>query len=154
MKKLNVVRSLLVGAAIPSLLMVTSGSASADGYGITWRNGKTGNYLTAYYNGKVGDDAHYQGESDWNDIENSDGTWNEVNVHLGQCLTGYYAQVYTENCNSGTNGTNSWERWYEWPTSTGWELKNVETGYILDDDGYDNVYANSTDWANSNQRWH
>ncbi|WP_329467096.1 hypothetical protein [Streptomyces sp. NBC_01431] len=155
MKKMNIAKSLLVAAVIPTLLMAASGSASA-GTGVTWKNGQTGYYLLADKAGSVWDSDLTNDQNVWSDISNSDGSWNEVNAYNAQCLTGYYRQVYTENCNYGTDGTNWWERWYEISTSTGWKLQNRETGYILDDDGHGDVYANSNDVGNSdhNQRWH
>ncbi len=162
--KAKIAKACMVAMAIPALVMATSGSASADDW-VTWRNGKTSLYLTygwGDYQGQVKGGLGGTGwETSWWDQANSDGSWNETtgtydSSGLGRCLTGYYQQVYTESCNANSDQTNWWERWKEISTSTGWELKNVETGDVLDDNGSGGIYANSNDVGNSdaNQRWH
>jgi hypothetical protein len=139
-------------AAIPALVLGASGVASADG-NVTWVNAKWSGYRLGNSGGKV-----FLGNAtfSWHDVQNSDGSWNEVSNLDGQCLTGYYTQIYTEPCNSGKDGTNWWERWYEVSTNSGWKLKNRETGYILDAGDPGNVYGNATDYGDGdpNQRWH
>lgn len=158
MKRKNVARALVAAAAVPAFLMGTAGQSFADG-NVTWHNGTgdwlgtiaSGNNRGAVVTGLSG------GGNSWHDQQNSDGSWNEVSNYLpGYCLTGYYRSVYTEPCNATKDGTNWWERWYEISTPTGWKLQNRETGYILDDDGNGNIYANVNDAGDGdrNQRWH
>ncbi|MFI1165786.1 hypothetical protein ACH4UM_19765 [Streptomyces sp. NPDC020801] len=153
--KQKLVKSLLAVAAVPALVAVASAPAQADGW-VTWKNVKTGNYLLFDGNGNVKGGWAAPGTSwdyDWYDFQNSDGSYNEA-PGGGNCLTGYYRQVYTESCNARRDQTNWWQRWYEISTSTGWKLKNRETGYILDDEGHGGIYANVNDVNSSqNQRW-
>ncbi|MEU9986247.1 hypothetical protein AB0E10_05435 [Streptomyces sp. NPDC048045] len=148
-------KALLVATAVPALLVSTSAAASADGW-VTWKNQKSGLYLTANNSGAVKGDWAMPGVNEtayqWYDTSNSDGSYNESNGY-GMCLVGYYRQVYTEGCNSRRDQTNWWQRWYEISTSSGWKLKNRQTGWILDDEGHGGIYANSGDYNNSNQRW-
>ncbi|MFF3389998.1 hypothetical protein ACFYW1_03450 [Streptomyces sp. NPDC002669] len=151
MKRQTIIRPLLIAMTIPALTLAISSPASADGY-ITWQNKRTNKYLTATDDGVRGD-SNRTDNATWVDIANSDGSYNEWSPGRG-CLTGYYRSVYTEPCSSGqSDATNWWQRWWEISTSSGWKLQNRQTGYVLDDDGYGNIYANSTDWNNSNQRW-
>ncbi len=142
--KRKMAKALLVATAVPALLVSTSVAASADGW-VTWKNQKSGYYLTANSGGTVKGNWAMPGvnetEYQWYDTSNSDGSYNESN--------GYG----TEGCNSRRDQTNWWQRWYEISTSSGWKLKNRQTGWILDDEGHGGIYANSTDYNNSNQRW-
>ncbi|MGW3202715.1 hypothetical protein [Streptomyces sp. NPDC001135] len=153
--KRKMAKALMVAAAVPALLVSTSGAASADGW-VTWKNVKSGYYLTANSGGTVKGDWAMPGvnENDyqWYDQSNGDSSYTEYNG-WGMCLVGYYRQVYTENCSKGRDQSNWWQRWYEVSTNSGWKLKNRQTGWILDDEGHGGIYANSTDYNNSNQRW-
>ncbi|MEV5283503.1 hypothetical protein ACFYMW_25230 [Streptomyces sp. NPDC006692] len=147
----------MIAAAIPALVVAASGSASADDW-VSWKNAKSGKLLIfgiSDHLGEVKGGVPGTGwDYEWWDIQNSDGSWNETQgTNPGRCLTGYYRQVYTEPCNAWRDGTNSWQRWSEISTSTGWKLQNRQTGYVLDDEGSGGIYANETDWNNSNQRW-
>ncbi|MEW2490389.1 hypothetical protein [Streptomyces sp. NPDC048411] len=147
-------KSIVMAAAVPVLLAATAIPAQADG-SVTWRNNKTDRWLSAARSGSsiVTGSVLWDGpNSNWYDIQNSDGSWNEQGG-LG-CLTGYGRQVYTEPCDSRRDMTNWWQRWYEISTPTGWKLQNKQTNYILDDAGNGAIYANENDVSTSkNQRW-
>ncbi|MEV0412591.1 hypothetical protein AB0I68_17730 [Streptomyces sp. NPDC050448] len=152
--KQKMVRALVLAAAVPVLVAVAA-PAQADGW-VTWRNKQTDRWLSSYDDGSVrGDEV--QSVSDWDgwlEIQNGDGSYNLQAHHSGKCLVGYYRQVYTEDCNPRRDQTNSWQRWDEISTSTGWKLRNRQTGYILDDEGHGGIYANVNDVNTSkNQRW-
>ncbi len=154
--KQKIVKTLLVAATLPALLIGTSTSAFADGQ-VWWVNNKTGKDLMYDSYGNVWG-GRYDPEvrnHDWYETLNSDGTWN-IGNGFGHCLTAYERSVYTERCNAAANQTNAWQRWKEIKTPTGWKLKNLQSGWILDDDGYGHIYANSNDVGDSdlNQRWH
>ncbi|MFE9571789.1 hypothetical protein ACFYMW_25235 [Streptomyces sp. NPDC006692] len=152
----NIAKALVIAAAVPALVMTASGAASADGW-VSWTNNNSNLLLQADFNGTVKGAAFPSSSSswsaDWFDTQNSDGSWNEANGASGGCLVGYYRQVYTEACHAYRDGTNSWQRWSEISTNTGWKLQNRQTGYVLDDAGSGGIYANEKDWNNSNQRW-
>lgn len=155
MIKSRIVAALLAVAAVPVMTMGAAGSAHADG-NVSWKNGTDGLYLFSQQNG--GSVAVAPGAWQWHDVQNSDGSWNEVD-RFGHCLTGYGSQAYTENCNSGRDGTNSYERWREvWVGSgKGFKLQNVQSGGFLDNSGnggFGAVYVNGTDYNNQNQRWY
>ncbi|MFI9254638.1 hypothetical protein [Streptomyces sp. NPDC053069] len=160
MKK-KMAKALIAAAAVPALLVATSGSASADDW-VMWQNAKSHLFLThgwGDYQGQVKGGMGGTGwEPQWWDIQNSDGSWNETagtneTPGPGRCMTGYWRQVYTEPCNPYRDQTNNWQRWREIPTNTGWKLQNVQTGWILDDEGHGGIYANDHDYGNANQRW-
>jgi hypothetical protein len=156
--KKSVSKMLLTVAAVPAMIVAAAGSASAASSGnVTWKGGWSGQWLCSQVDyGPVTTCWNQSAQGvPWTDRQNSDGSWNEVD-QWGRCLTGYWTSVYVESCNSASNGTNNWERWNEISTATGWKLKNVQTGYILDEDNNYHVYANATDYGNSDahQRWH
>ncbi|WP_037624084.1 hypothetical protein [Streptomyces aureus] len=157
-KKPGLITALLTTMTVAATLMTATGSANANsGDLVTWKNHKTNYFLTFEKGGIVKGNYGTGSNNHWQEIKNSDGSWNLITDDgYRYCLTGYYRQVYTEPCDGAPNGTNTWERWYEIPTQTGWALKNRQTGYILDDDGNGNIYANSNDVGNSdpNQRWY
>ncbi|GAA1239652.1 hypothetical protein GCM10009665_32940 [Kitasatospora nipponensis] len=155
-------KAVLLVAALPAMTIGITGSATADA-SVTWRNGaangsqEQGRYLYGQAGG--GDVGLYDGGG-WRDVLNTDGSWNEIDT-FGRCLTGYGQHAYTENCNSGKDATNWYERWREIPANGGgWKLQNVMSGYFLDWAGDQNntgpgsVYVNPTDWNNQNQRWY
>ncbi|MFI9274057.1 hypothetical protein ACIGXM_25620 [Kitasatospora sp. NPDC052896] len=157
MSKGRVVKAFVVAAAAASLLTCgMSGSASADGYGspITWRSA-LGGWLWADQNG--GSLNVISEPFQWYDSENSDGTWNEVDVY-GHCLAAYGRNVVTENCNPTPNHTSANERWHEHfqGSGQGWNLISATTGYYLDETGSDtwgSVYAHDGNANNNNERW-
>lgn len=155
MFKKRAAKALATAAAVPALLIGFTGAAHANGT-ITWKNGANGQccFLGSQpAGGAVG--ASTVGW-EWHDVQNSDGTWNEVD-RFGRCLTGYGSQAYTENCNSGQDGTNSYQRWREVYAGSGFKLQNVKSGGFLDWAGTYNVgsvYVNGTDYNNQNQRWY
>ncbi|MFJ4672774.1 hypothetical protein [Kitasatospora purpeofusca] len=66
-------------------------------------------------------------------------------------MTAYWNNsVYIEGCNSAS--PNSYEKWWEISTSTGWKLQNVATNLILDSNSAGSVYAIGNNDGN-NQRW-
>ncbi|MGW7412141.1 hypothetical protein, partial [Streptomyces sp. NPDC054863] len=73
------------------------------------------------------------------DEQQSTGGWKQRAA--GQCLDGNYGAAYLHKCNDGY-----YQHWYEDSTPTGWRLKSVATGYVLDADK--NVYTNP-DWGNN-----
>ncbi|MFD7645849.1 hypothetical protein ACFV4P_35010 [Kitasatospora sp. NPDC059795] len=153
MNKARMLKALAATAMVSALTLGLAGPASADG-SVTWKNGKTSWYLGSQPNGGGLTTMNYYWH--WQDIQNSDGTWNEVD-QFGHCLTGYGSQAYTETCNSGRDGTNAYQRWREINTGSGWKLQNVQSGGFLDESGntgYGSVYVNSIDWNNQNQRWY
>ncbi|MFJ9953613.1 hypothetical protein [Kitasatospora sp. NPDC091207] len=162
MTKARIFNILAAAATVPVLAIGFAGPASADG-NVTWKNGvgnpshtSGGSGLYLISNSAGGGVATTNYRFGWHDIQNSDGTWNEVDSY-GRCLTGYGNQAYTEDCNSGRDGTNTWQRWREINTGSGFKLQNVQTGGFLDNSGnggWGGVYVNGTDWNNDNQRWY
>ena len=125
------VKALVVAAATASL--VTGGmarSASAASYGalITWQSGLGGDLWAQTTGGGVN---VYGSPFQWYDSENSDGTWNEVDVY-GHCLAAYGRNVVTENCNPTPNHTTTAERWREESqgSGNGWKLVSAANGYL------------------------
>ncbi|WP_153068650.1 hypothetical protein [Streptomyces orinoci] len=152
-------RAGVAAAVAPLLLAVTAGSAHADGT-VTWSMNYYPGYLSDVRGGHdittYADTSKIPMAHVWYDIQNSDGSWNEVNANTGWCLTSYDTQVYTEPCNSAKDGTNWYQRWYEIKTDAGWKLQSRMSGYTLDggaDPTTNNVYANPKDYGNSFQRW-
>ncbi|GAB2746353.1 hypothetical protein [Kitasatospora kifunensis] len=159
MRKSRVVKALLAASvAAPLLTLGMAGPASADGQ-ITWQNGLYDRAFYLFANEiNAGPVATVHGIYHWHDVENSDGTWNEVDGS-GRCLTGNGRNVYTENCNSSRNGTDAYERWHEinMGSGNGWKLQNVQSGYFLDwtgNPGWGTVYAHAGDANNANERWY
>ncbi|MGW6876059.1 hypothetical protein ACWGHA_27435 [Streptomyces xanthophaeus] len=156
--KNKALKAIAVSAAIIPVLLATSGSASADG-NVTWSNKRTGKYIGTMASGPNKGKVYNNlsgGANSWYDQRNSDGSYNQVSRYLpGYCLTAYGSEVYTEKCNATPDGTNWYQRWYEVSTATGWKLQNKQSGAILDDNGNGTIYANGTDYGNSNlnQRW-
>ncbi|MFJ4798835.1 hypothetical protein [Kitasatospora purpeofusca] len=156
------IKSLLVATTATGLILGATGIASAASGTVTWGSNRYPGFLSDIGGGRVttyADTSNIPLAHVWYDIQNSDGSWNEVNAQTGWCLTSFSNQaVYTEPCSSGKDATNWWQRWYEIQTPTGWKLQSRMTGFILDSGGPypNNVYANPTDWGDSNsaQRWH
>src|SRR5689334_19546043 len=96
----------VVGAVLPCLLLAVTAPAHADSQGITWKNARTGLYLTAQYNGVVFDQMIPADQAQWNDVQNSDGSWNEQNVATGMCLLGDHRMINTNSCDARADQTN------------------------------------------------
>jgi len=150
----------LLAVGIPttaSATATTSAVTPASGYGalITWQSG-LGGYLWAQ---STGGSLNVNGQPfQWYDSENSDGTWNEIDVY-GHCLAAYGRSVVTENCNPTANHTTTNERWHEESqgSGNGWKLVSVANGYYLDWTGvgtWGSVYAHAGDANNANERWY
>jgi hypothetical protein len=163
MRKSQALKALMVAAVTaPLLTLGTAGSASAASP-VTWNNGAKARlyFLMAQSGGgpvTVGDPIN--AGTHWYDVENSDGTWNEID-NWGRCLAAHGSAVVTENCNSAPNGTNSSERWHEHHYqngSDGWELINASNGYYLDwtaaSFNWGTVYAHNGEANNPNERWY
>ncbi|MFC1417597.1 hypothetical protein [Streptacidiphilus cavernicola] len=155
MIKSRLVKMLLVGCTIPAAVVSLSSSSYAATGSVTWTNKWSGDILCTVQGTSGVTDCNLSNSqgAHWTDRQNSDGSWNEVD-QWGRCLTTYWTtNVYVESCNSAANGTNNYERWDEISTATGWKLKNVATGYILDEKdtggGAYHFYSNATDYGNS-----
>ncbi|WP_406430361.1 RICIN domain-containing protein [Streptomyces sp. NBC_00631] len=152
-----------LGLVTTSLLTLGTAAPASAASGITWRNGL---YNHDYFLQSDGYEAQpslaYAGasaQSFWTDIENSDGTWNEVDW-AGYCLTGYGRTVETMPCNSAKDATDGHMRWREinMGSGNGWKLQNVLSGYYLDWTGTSpnagTVYLHDGDAGNPNERWY
>ncbi|MET7300193.1 hypothetical protein [Embleya sp. NPDC005575] len=157
MKKKRIAKFALATAAIPAMIMGASSPVYADSSSfVTWRNGWSGEYLC---DNEGSTDVYTCANSSadgtrWLDGDNGNGTWKEID-RWGRCLTAYWNnRAYVEPCSF--NGANTYQQWREISTGSGWKLQNVATGYILDQGSNYSVYANSTDYgdSNSHQRWH
>ncbi|MBX7554186.1 hypothetical protein [Streptomyces sp. NPDC004232] len=164
MRKARIAQLAGIAAAVPMLVLATTGSAYADGYGIKWASNETQDCL-AWTNdngnwtlGTVKpafpgsgssycvDDNH---QIEWDDtqgnLENQDGSyWRESpGGHDDMCLTAYgtgggLGQAYLEPCSSPAN---YYEQWKEQWTGSGFNLVNRETGYCLDSNSSFEVYT-------------
>ncbi|MFJ8442778.1 RICIN domain-containing protein [Kitasatospora griseola] len=159
---MRVARALVGIAVIPTLLMgVGAGDAFADAGLVTWTNVATNrclrhNVYTSLGEVTTGDCTNPYNQ--WVDSQNPDGSWDETawamlgSTNPYNCLTSYTDNsVYIEGCNQAS-GTNSYERWWENATQTGWMLQNVATSRILDSNAAGNVYTLDSNGGNY-QRW-
>ncbi|MFJ8442777.1 RICIN domain-containing protein [Kitasatospora griseola] len=91
-------------------------------------------------------------------MSTGDGAWVEAPIGMlgpvnpyGECLTSYTDNsVYIEGCTFSS--PNSYEKWWENATQTGWMLQNVATSKILDSNAAGNVYTLGDNGGNY-QRW-
>ncbi|GAA1942211.1 RICIN domain-containing protein [Kitasatospora viridis] len=155
------VKASLLGLVTTSLLAVGAAAPASAASGITWQNGLYGHSYYLASNGYQAQPFMAYGSnppaSNWTDIENSDGTWDEVDF-AGFCLTGYGSTVETMPCNDAKDATDGHMRWREINTGDGWKLQNVLSGYFLDWTGSSpntgTVYLHNGDAGNPNERWY
>ncbi|MFJ4672773.1 RICIN domain-containing protein [Kitasatospora purpeofusca] len=160
MSKRNTMRTLAALSAIP-FLIISSGAASASASQtasnvVSWKNAATRNCLL--HNTWINRDQVSAGscftsnsEHNWLESQESDGSWSMV----GYAMDGYWTltsywnnSVYLES----PTANNSYQRWWEISTTTGWKLQSVATNYILDSNNSGSVYAIGDNGGN-NQRW-
>ncbi|MET9677646.1 hypothetical protein ABZY68_31820 [Streptomyces sp. NPDC006482] len=156
MKKNRMVQAMVAAVAIPALALMTASPAAADGR-VQWKHAQSGYCLNAvqgvsavhtFWNCNAANGVW------WTEIQNSDGSWNMVD-QWGRCLTAYWQdQVYVENCSSGRDQTNWYQRWWEDSTSSGWKLTNRMTGRVLDSNGKGGDVYTLGNNDSIYQRWH
>ncbi|MEY9836329.1 hypothetical protein [Streptacidiphilus sp. EB103A] len=174
-----------VAAVIGAVAAGTAGPAFAGN--VTWKNagtgyylvsengtpGKPGNAYTVLDNSPGNDCSVYTVCAKWTDIKQGDGTWVEEsqNTNGGGCLDSNsawtsYGSVYVHGCFLDSNGVDNdtYQKWHELATTTGWALEDEQTGLFLDGGtgpGGNGRFSSTNLFANSNygngdawQRWH
>ncbi|WP_406346788.1 hypothetical protein [Streptomyces sp. NBC_00648] len=166
----RIARTAGVAAAIPVLLLATTGSAHADGFDISWTQRATDHCLM--WNETSSN--HYSVQNDywcwnnetqgtrWDDVqgglEDQTGKYYAEKVHnTNVCLTAFWADpdattgpVYLENCSSPVN---YYEQWEEKWVGNGFHLVNRETGWCLDGNGSGSMYTAPCDPSNKNNKY-
>ncbi|MFD7340016.1 hypothetical protein ACFV98_29045 [Streptomyces violascens] len=168
MRKTLVAKVAGVAAAIPMLVLATTGSAYADGSGITWTARATDHCLMWH----AGSNGYWLSNDNicWNDgtkqgvlwddttsgLENQTGEYWAEKVHnTGVCLTAYWAPsgsntgpAYLEPCSGPIN---YYEQWKEVSVGNGFQLVNRETGWCLDGNGSGDMYTTPCDPNHNNK---
>ncbi|MFI0967634.1 RICIN domain-containing protein [Streptomyces sp. NPDC021080] len=169
--KSKFIKAAMVAAAVPALALAPTGSAYADGNGITWTQRATDHCLM-WHNSGTGywvsndaicwNDGLKQGVL-WDDVqgglENQTGEYWAEKVHgTGTCLTAYWApsgsnkgSVYLETCSGPVN---YYEQWKEVSVGNGFQLVNRETGWCLDGNGNGDMYTMPCQSGNKYQIWY
>ncbi|MFJ3231581.1 RICIN domain-containing protein [Streptomyces sp. NPDC086787] len=169
--KSKIRKTAVVAAAVPALALATTGSAHADGHGITWVQRATDHCLMWHQSSSgyslSGDnfcwnDGSVQGIK-WDDVtsglENQTGEyWAEKVTNTGVCLTAYWAPsgsnkgpAYLEPCSGPVN---YYEQWKEVSVGNGFQLVNRMTGWCLDANGSGEVYTMPCQSGNKYQIWY
>ncbi|MEV7420384.1 hypothetical protein [Streptomyces sp. NPDC089919] len=159
-----------VAAAVPTLVLTTSTSASAftpPGNTVSWQNDATGKclnwadwWLNQNVKAQVGDcnrDSMHQ--SNWWEVKVDNEWWTFRPTRVdskGQtdnlCLTSFNSLVYLETCSAN----NWWQQWKEVWTGSAWKLQHRGAGdyqgFFLDTNGRD-LYTHQGNNGNY-QIWH